>query len=758
MKTAMGQQTAETNRLFSSLASFTVSRARLVILLTILITLFFLAGLRRGLELDVSPLAFIQKGSPALSDYLHSRDTFGDDLYLVVALACEDAFAPETLRQIRQLHKQIEAVSGVVEINSLANVPFARSTKDGASLEKLVPDNADAARLAEARVMAASDRLYQDFVISKDARTAALTILLNQKLPTSNRHKIVATIYSLVKSSGFSQSWLAGDPFSQWRGTIAIKRDLKVFLPLNLLFIAFILWLCFRSLAAVILPLVSIALGLVWLLGLMGWMQAPFTIIALMLPTLMLAIGCSYMIHVLNQIGIDACRKRTIKESLRFISLPVIVSAVTIIAGFLSLAFTGIPAVRETAIYAAVGAGFTMILSLTFLPASLILFSGSVEKLRAGLEGRMVRMLVNSGRWAVTRQTFLYVITAVIVVFSIFGILRIVIDIDYFHFFKPQSETSIGLAEIGKRLAGAVSLEIIVEGNQSGALESPAILKQIADFQAWAESHVDGVDRTLAVTDFIRHANRAFNHNAAQHYTVPDNPDVIQELLSERRQLRPFISEDGKRARIVFRTRLSGSSAMSQAIHTLEQKGREMIPGQRVFATGTLVLLNRTSDFIGQDQRNSIAIALITIFAVLALLFRSWRMGLTALFPNLIPVLFFFGFMGWRGIPLNLTTSLVASVVLGLAVDNAVQFIVRFRRVRPDCASTQEAIIESLRLSGRPIIYANVALIAAFAIFAFSTFQPIESFGLLSAVTILGCLIEDLVLLPARMTAKVFQE
>ena len=123
--------------------------------------------------------------------------------------------------------------------------------------------------------------------------------------------------------------------------------------------------------------------------------------------------------------------------------------------------------------------------------------------------------------------------------------------------------------------------------------------------------------------------------------------------------------------------------------------------------------------------------------------------NLTALVPNLIPVLFFFGFMGWRGIPLNLTTSLVASMVLGLAVDNAVQFIVRFRRVQRAEGTLREAVIQSLRLSGRPIIYANVALAATFAIFAISNFEPIASFGLLSAVTIIGCLVEDLVLLPS---------
>jgi predicted RND superfamily exporter protein len=113
--------------------------------------------------------------------------------------------------------------------------------------------------------------------------------------------------------------------------------------------------------------------------------------------------------------------------------------------------------------------------------------------------------------------------------------------------------------------------------------------------------------------------------------------------------------------------------------------------------------------------------------------------------------------MGWRGVELNLTTSLVASMVLGLAVDNAVQFISRFRRAQAETPDLREAILESMRLSGRPIIYANIALAATFAIFFFSNFKPIASFGLLSAVTIIGCLVEDLVLLPARLTSPVFR-
>jgi len=403
----------------------------------------------------------------------------------------------------------------------------------------------------------------------------------------------------------------------------------------------------------------------------------------------------------------------------------------------------------------------TMILSLTFIPAALALLGERAIAFRIGLAGKMVKLLEATGRWATSRQTLLYALTAIIVAVSLVGVWRIVIDIDYFHFFKPHSETTVGLAEISRRLSGAVSFEIIVEGKQAGAIERPETLARMAELQNFAEKQKDasgqGIDRALSVVDFVRHLNRAFNDNDQRHYSIPSDEGVVRELLLDRDHLRSFLTPDGRTARILIRSNLSGSQAMAGAIREVEKKGRELLPDFRVVATGTFVLLNRTSDQIAGEQKQSITIALVTIFLMLSILFRSLRVGLTALVPNLIPVLFFFGFMGWRGIELNLTTSLVASLVLGLAVDNAVQFVVRFRRVQGETASLNDAIIQSMRLSGRPIIYANVALAATFAIFAFSNFAPIASFGLLSAVTIIGCLIEDLVLLPARLTSPVFR-
>ncbi|MFZ4627575.1 MAG: efflux RND transporter permease subunit [Blastocatellia bacterium] len=763
------------------LVRMVVGSPRGVVVIVTLISLLAGFGLSRGITLDASPFSFIEREGQPMIDYRRTRQHFGSDDFLIAAVVAEEIFTPANLGKLRRLHQQIAGLRGVEEILSLANVPYARRMADGASLETLLPTSlVEGARLTEAREQALSDRLYVGQIVSPDGRMAALNILLDSDLSTPERHAVTARIYDLTKSAGFSESYFAGDPFSQWRAVAAIQQDLRLFLPLTVLLLIVLLWRSFRSGLAVLLPLGTIGIGLLWLLGLMAALQARFTILALMLPTVMLAIGCSYMIHVVNQIGLVAAAKREtgsaraaiIEEAVRFIALPVIVSALTIIAGFLSLSLTTIPAIRETAVYAAIGAAITMVLSLTFLPAGLLLLKHWPITFRIGLGGPTVGLLERIGHWATTHQLLLYAVTAAVVLISLVGTWRIVIDIDYFHFFKQRSETTIGLAEINRRLSGAVTFNLVIEEVEKGTrrspdgLTSPADLRRLQQLQRIAEAYRNeegrGIDRTLSVVDFLAHAHRAFGdgdhlERSGQEQPLPDDPAIIRELLAEQSVVRGFVSDDRRLARILVRSNLSGSQSMARAIETLEAKGKELFPERRVYATGTMVLLNRTSDRIAGEQRLSIGLALVTIFGMLSLLFRSLRVGLTALVPNLIPILFFFGFMGWAGIPLNLTTSLVASVVLGLAVDNAIQFIIRFRRLQGQKETLTAAIIETMRLSGRPIIYANIALAATFAIFAVSQFEPIGSFGLLSAVTILGCLLEDLILLPARLTSPVFR-
>src|SRR5262249_14632680 len=309
---------------------------------------------------------------------------------------------------------------------------------------------------------------------------------------------------------------------------------------------------------------------------------------------------------------------------------------------FLSLTLSKIPSIHTTAVYSAIGASITCLLSLTFIPAMLASFGKREIAFRVGASGRLVKSLENLGRWATSHQLLLYIVTAGIVLVSLVGMRRIDIEVDYFHFFDPHSETSIGLVEINKRLSGGITFEIIVEGKEPHAVESTDILRRIQTLQEFAEKQRDasgqGIDRALSVVDFVKHLNRAFHNDDQQFHAIPSDENVLQELLGQRDQMRGFISEDGQMARVLVRSTLYGSQSMAAVIRRVQEKGKELLPEFRIVVTGTFVLLNRTSDRIAGHQVQSITIALVTIYLVLTLLFRSLRVGLTALAPNLIPV------------------------------------------------------------------------------------------------------------------------
>jgi hypothetical protein len=237
---------------------------------------------------------------------------------------------------------------------------------------------------------------------------------------------------------------------------------------------------------------------------------------------------------------------------------------------------------------------------------------------------------------------------------------------------------------------------------------------------------------------------------------------IFDNYLSQDETLFRLVSRDYSRAIIVLRTNLFGSNELRQLTRSIEEWGRQNLAGKTTArATGTFILLNDASDAVAASQLWSLVVAISTIYLMMAVLFRSFSTGLLALIPNLLPLVCFFGFLGWMGITLDMTTSLVASASLGLAVDNAVHMIRRYRQ----CSAERDArgggdegwvMWLSMLRTGKPMVLANGMLIAAHLLFMLSSFEPVKTAGLLWAVTIFSCLVADIILLPALMKTRLF--
>ncbi|HST23760.1 MAG TPA: MMPL family transporter, partial [Blastocatellia bacterium] len=536
----------------------------------------------------------------------------------------------------------------------------------------------------------------------------------------------------------------------------------------------------FRSFWGAALPMAALIIGLVWTIGVMTLLGRPITLATLSLPTVLMAVGSSYMFHVLNQyrISMSALGENSDKESqramwldgLKFISPAVIVSGTTTMAGFGALASSSVPTVRDMGIFETLGVALMLALTLAFVPAALALLPpnalGRPEEKDYAVW--LNRWLQNATALILFRKRAVLITTLVLTLIIGGGAAWLKVNTDYLKIFPRKSETVQAAEKLHERLAGAATVQLVVSG-EPGAVYKPDFLGGVESLEQFALNQ-SGVDTAISAVDIIKRLNSVLSKQAATP-TLPQDERQLRGLfdnyLSQDESIYRLVSRDYSRAVILLRTNLFGSNDLKALTNKIDEWSRANLPGGvKAQATGSVILLNDASDAVADSQTSSLAIALVSIYLMMVILFRSFVTGLLALIPNLVPIVWYFGFLGWTGITLDITTSLIASAALGLAVDNAVHMIRRYRQCVSErkLASNGEYSSEdegwamwlAMLRTGKPMVLANVMLMAAFLIFMLSSFVPVRVGGILWAVTIFACLAADLILLPVLMKLKPF--
>ncbi|MGH9824909.1 MAG: efflux RND transporter permease subunit, partial [Blastocatellia bacterium] len=513
----------------------------------------------------------------------------------------------------------------------------------------------------------------------------------------------------------------------------------------------------------------------------------------------LIAIGASYMFHVLNQCRLSMneyiayvakkprsesadspsdpaarsplvtaqARRSCWLDGLQFIIPAVLVSGLATMAGFAALTSSSIPTARDMGAFNAVGVAVMLALTLLFVPAALSVIPAHAFQPRSSKHTEYAkpvgRLLRHVAALVMFRRPLVWLAFVGAFVLMTAGAFRMRVETDYLGIFPKTSPTVRDARLLHERIAGASTVEVVVSGGPD-ALYSPAFLRAVANLEQFALTQ-PGVDAALSVSDIVKRINSVVDPSSGE--VIPVEAGRIKSLFRDflsnepdiKRLVAPADTGQGSRAVIVLRTSLSASSSLHVLTAALAGwASANLPPGIKARATGSVVLLNDASDAVASSQMSSLALALISIYVMMVLLFRSFACGLLALIPNLLPTIGFFGFLGWFSIPLDLTTSLVATSALGLAVDNAVHLIRRYRQCSAMGRNKGWVMWLTLVRTGKPMVLANLTLIAGFLIFMASSFVPVRLAGLLWAVTIAACLAADLVFLPVLMTAKWFEK
>jgi predicted RND superfamily exporter protein len=352
------------------------------------------------------------------------------------------------------------------------------------------------------------------------------------------------------------------------------------------------------------------------------------------------------------------------------------------------------------------------------------------------------------GRWAVAHRLIVLVGGILLCAVSFWGASRIRVETDYLHFFSVDSVFRVDNTRIAEALGGTQPIYVSIEGDGPGSMAHLDALAAMRDLQQFVREQ-PGVDGSLSLADYVAIMQGALNPERGR--TLPDSQQDVDQLLLfvNPTDVAPVVSRDYGRANVIVRTRLSGSSEVAALVDRIAEYAQSRFRrGIEVRPTGSMVLLNRSADDLSRGQVSGLWQVLAMLLLIMSLIFTSIRAGLLSLVPNVIPIIVLFGIMGWAGIPLNISTSMIAVIAIGIAVDDTITTSASSTSSSAPPATRSR---RSQRRAGRRQAdrLLGVGAHRGFAITCFSNFQPIRHFGILASSTVAIGLVAELLITPA---------
>jgi predicted RND superfamily exporter protein/CRP-like cAMP-binding protein len=750
-------------------AGFVDRRARLVLAITVLSAIFSITRivdfetLTPRLVFDSSMESLLPEKDEERVFYSRVRRIFGSDETLLLALHQEDGvFDVETLSAVERLTERIEELDGVHHVVSLANAPLMRSA-DGdleiAPLWEQLPE--DAAGLAALREEALASPLLAGTFVSEDARSTALLVYLMDI--GEAEFTALGLDYQLrdlaAEELPGAEAWLAGGAHVRAETTRFVLSDLAFMIPGVVLLMATIAFFSFRSVRGVLVPLTTVGVAVFWTMAIAVELTPSLNLVTVAVPNIILVIGFAYAVHVLNSytFALQEPEVRSgaltpARRGLESVALPTLLTGATTGAGFIALMTSPLEAIQQFGLLSAIGVLCTMVAALTYAPALLALLPVPPEESEAavGAGDRVDRLLRALGRFNVRRRGAIMLAALAIAAVSVVGMLRIELNTSMIENFSPDARVRRDFEAINANLGGAGQVQVVLELAEREGWKEPTNLAVLEEIQGWLLEQPE-VGHVMSLLDYVKLINRGFHEDRADYYAIPASKVLVSQLLffGGSDEVERFVDSQYRVAILAVRSRVVDSAKVALLVKRIEDRLErlpEYISGR---VTGGSVLVARTNDDIAYGQATSLISAFFIIYVILAMLFTSLRVGMVALVPNALPVLVYFGVLGWAGISLNAVTGLVACLVLGIAVDDTIHFFAHFNIAAKRLASEERGAEEALVHVGRPITYTTVALCLGFLVLVFSSLQNQVEFGALAAFTLAVAWLIDLSLTPA---------
>ncbi len=749
--------------IFDKLLGLTARRPALILLLVVLVSVYSLCrliefpSLTSRLKLDPSTETLLPQDDADRQIFERVRETFGDADAVLMSVRLEPMFTPDNMARIEQLTQALRKFPGVKTVFSLGTAPNVLAEGDDlevSTFTQQAASNPDAVKRFPEQI--AANPIYRGVLVAEDGVHTALAIGLDAQGEELFRKQNYAKQFRDMarQITGSQEVWLAGSPVVKAASTGAMLDTLMFSVPMIYAITVLMLFLAFRSVRATLSVVLTVSVGLLWTAGTAVNLGYSLNLVSIITPPLVITLGLAYSIHLLSDyFSVPANtaeeRRERVLHVMGRVGAGLLLAGATTIAGFLALMPNALPAIREFAILSSIGVVYLSILILLFLPALL-------DLMRCGRHPRELGEKT-AQRWADWLARFdikwrrpIIWIALIMVPLNLWLASGIPIGTDYIKSFREGNPVREEYEAINRSFNGANIVSVLIETHVNDALTDPELVRGIDDLQSWLRKQPE-VGQTISYVDHLKLLNQSLNNGDPAYFSIPGDPAAIKQLLvfAGGDDIRRVIDARFRSALITVRIKVGDSIEITHFIERVEERLAQLQPPLNGAITGTPVLATRTVNAIGQGQWMSLAIACFAIWAMLALMFTSARAGLWALLPNLVPVSIYFGTLRLLDIPLNPTNSLIASIVLGVAVDDTVHFLTRFNREARATGSESKAVQAALRETLRPTTLTTIALCLGLLALTGSELRSQVQFGMLASFTLFLAWISEITLTPA---------
>jgi hypothetical protein len=746
--------------------SLTRSRPRLV-LLVMAVSTGLLSAAAPFTRWDASPDLLTVEGSPELRAYRSYLARFGSDELVVLAFERRDLLEPDGLRSIRTLTDDLARIEGVEDVTSLDTVFEVDLGPFGPFPRPLMPDN-----LAEAPPKAAMlERIralptVRDGLVDAAGETAAIVIKpratgLGSQAQLEQR-AVLEGINAVLAGPEYAglDPHLAGSPVFDRELERLNTRDNAIFTPLTAGLVAVLLVVALRSLPAVVLAMACVGGTVGAVRGTMTLVDVPINTTTSLLAPLLMVLAVCVSVHMLSRYQRERADGASVERAVDVIEssvlIPAALTAVTTAIGFLSLFVSPIPSVRSFGIFAALGTGIAFLLGGVAVPAALRCL-GPAGRAGGGGTG-LAEALASLAGFAERRAVPVLVITVALSLVGALSLPRLRVSTHDGEFFPADHPLNVAYRFIEARLGGVTPLELILESKTPGGIKRPEALAAISDLQAFLAAQPETL-RGVSIADWVALARSALEPPARR--AEPPTPDALERaaFLLEAvaaRDLPYWVRDDWSVARVSSRSVALDSERNDALLARLERFAHERLatlPDLRATVTGLVPVFARMEEYLLASQVQSFGLAFASIFAVFALVLRSLGWAVVAMIPNALPVLWTLCVMALFGIPLDVVTVMIASITLGIVVDDTTHLLHGFREARAAGRAPGDAMSEAILRCGHALVFTTLVLSLGFGTLCLSEFRPTARFGLLTSVTIVSGLLAELLVLPALVHA-----